>query len=165
MWDELLLQLSRRSDAFIESFLERAVAHVAGTTADDDEGDGASDAVKWAMYRWILHILCSSDWKELKAQADSSWEGCVLRECSLYPNDYWTRKLADTILSETDEDVRAVWGQEGGAGQNAEDMADGSVEVGVLNTDATTLAMDKGGWRQDDGPWQALPIGAVHVRI
>lgn len=110
-----------------------------------------------------MHIMYSDVWKKARGQGEADWEGAILRECSLYPNVQWSLNLADEILEAASDDVRQMWGKSGRAssprdGENEDVFADAGVGSEVEMEDAT---VHQGGWRQEAGPWKALPIGVV----
>ena len=100
--------LAAGSSLFIEAFLERAIAHNAKLTTADEDRDRV-DPTKWAIYRWIMHVLDSDSWLEMRGESPVLFEILALRECILHPNTQWSHELAEEILEDAEMDVRATW--------------------------------------------------------
>lgn len=176
LWDELLMQLARESSLFMELFLEQAIAHNAAFTSTDSDRD-ASDPAKWSVYLWLTHMLYSDEWESVRAQSAEDWASLIIRECSLYPNDQWSRDLVEEINDRLDEgeddddsevrqssinDVEVSLPENNDACPNAnvnQETSRDSEEL--LDDDMEDTALDGRGWRQEAGLWKSLPIGVV----
>ena len=135
-------------------FVEKAVAHIAAFTTTDSDQDG-SDPTKWAVYRWLMHMLYSTGWEEARKGNTAEWEIVAMQECSLYPSSQWSQKVADELQRDVkqDDDDREV-----------DDGDDIVVEdVGSATTVEVSAAKRKG-WRLAAEPWKPLPIGVVEVQ-
>lgn len=168
LWDELLQMLARQSHLFFELFLECAVSHNARFTTSDDDTDKTSPT-KWAIYRWILHLLDSSEWSVTRDQSSLDLECIVLRECALYPNNQWSLDLAEEILDDADKQVQSTWSKvveasalddeesEGSQAKQGAPEAAGAVADVVMED----TSLDYGGWRQGIQPLKSVPLGMV----
>lgn len=170
LWDELLLQLGKRSCGFAEAFLERAIAYIARFTTTDVDHD-SGNPTKWAIYRWIMHLLFSDDWLEAR-ESGNDWRGTALRECALHPQSQWSKDLANDIVEQSDDEVRTICQgivyasfldddeEADKDGTNSAQGADSDGEREVEMEEATQIS-SHGGWRRPAGPWKPLPIGVV----
>lgn len=170
LWDELLLMLASGSSMFLEAFFERAVAYNAELTSAIEDQDRA-DPTKWAMYRWIMHLLESDNWLELRGDSPVLFETLALRECVLHPNTQWSQKLAEEILEDAEMDVQATWKSlvvaSGLSGD--EDAGTKGEEPGEKrqtdDVDMEDVSSKHGGWRRETGAWELVPIGTVRYRV
>jgi ribosomal biogenesis protein LAS1 len=158
--------LASGSPLFIEAFLERAIAHNARLTTTDEDRD-RSDPTKWAIYRWIMHVLDSDKWLEMRGESPVLFEILALRECILHPNTQWSQELAEEILEDAEMDVRTTWKSlvEASALQSDYDAEAG--EAAAKETKKTDdvrmedVPSEQGGWRRETGVWEPVPIGIV----
>ena len=146
LWDDLLLQLAKKSDVFIDVFLEWAIAHNAAFKTTDSDQD-ASDPAKSAVSLWVIHILYSDEWQEGRRHSGTEWESTAARECSLYANDEWSQKLSREMASKSD----------GRGGRRSPKPAREVSAEAVMGDPMPS----RGGWRKAAGPWKALAIGLV----
>lgn len=142
----------------MEVFFEKAIAHNAAFTSTDSDTD-ASDPAKGAVYRWMMHILYSDEWEDFRTQSSENWESAVVRECTLYPDEQWSRNLTEEI-----EENQA--GDDDGDTDEA-DEADEAGDESMLEAEASSevdmedATPSHGGWRRETGPWKSLAIGVV----
>jgi ribosomal biogenesis protein LAS1 len=166
IWDDLLIMLASGSALFIEAFFERAIAHNARLTTTDEDRDRA-DPTKWAIYRWIMHVLDSEKWLEMRGESPVLFEILALRECILHPNTQWSQELAEEILEDAEMDVRTTWKSlvEASALQSDHDTeAEEGATKETKRTDDVKMEdvpLEQGGWRRETGVWEAVPIGIV----
>jgi ribosomal biogenesis protein LAS1 len=166
IWDDLLIMLASGSSLFIEAFLERAISHNARLTTTDEDQDRA-DPTKWAIYRWIMHVLDSESWLEMRGESPVLFEILALRECILNPNTQWSHELAKEILEDAEMDVRATWKSLVEASALLGDHDAEAEEAATKETKRTgdvemeDVPSGQGGWRRETGAWESLPIGIV----
>ncbi|THW14121.1 Las1-domain-containing protein [Aureobasidium pullulans] len=165
IWDELLIMLASGSSQFTEAFFERAIAHNAKLTTTNEDRDRA-DPTKWAMYRWIMHVLDSDAWLEMRGESPILYETLALRECVLHPNTQWSHELAEEILEDAEMDVQTTWKSL----IKASALPDGhSIDVEEEASKETKKTDDvkmedvpsEQGWRRETGAWECVPIGTV----
>lgn len=166
VWDEFLIMLASGSSLFIEAFFERAIAHNARLTTTDEDRDRA-DPTKWAIYRWIMHVLDSDAWLEMRGESPVLFETLALRECILHPNTQWSHELAEEILEDAEMDVRTTWKSLVKASALVSDHDADSEEDTQKETKRTDdvkmedVPSEHGGWRRETGAWGCVPIGTV----
>lgn len=166
IWDELLIMLASGSSLFIEAFFERAIAHNARMKTTDEDRDRA-DPTKWAIYRWIMHLLDSDSWLEMRGESPELFEILALRECILHPNTQWSHELAEEILDDAEMDVQTTWKSlvEASAlvGDHEVDAEEGATKETKRTDDVEMedVPSEQGGWRRETGVWEGVPIGTV----
>ncbi|KAH0007746.1 Las1-domain-containing protein, partial [Aureobasidium melanogenum] len=166
IWDELLIMLASGSSLFVEAFFERAIAHNAKMKTTDEDRDRA-DPTKWAIYRWIMHLLDSDSWLEMRGESPELFEILALRECILHPNTQWSHELAEEILEDAEMDVQTTWKSlvEASAlvGDHDEDAEEGATKETRRTDDVEMedVPSEQGGWRRETGVWESVPIGTV----
>lgn len=165
LWDELLLMLASGTSLFIEAFFECAIAFNAQLTTTDTDQDRVNPT-KWAMYRWIMHLLDSDSWLEMRGESPILFEILALRECVLHPNAQWSHELAEEILESAEMDVQETWkslveasGLTNDRAESAED--DTSESRQTHDVDMEDVPSNHRGWRRETGAWKPMPIGTV----
>ncbi|KAI5200731.1 Las1-domain-containing protein [Aureobasidium subglaciale] len=162
IWDELLIMLAAGSSLFLEAFFERAIAHNAKLTTTNEDQDRA-DPTKWAIYRWIMHVLDSDSWLEARGDSPVLFEILALRECILHPNAQWSHKLAAEILEDAEVDVQSTWKSLVKASAlYVDDEEEATKETEKTdNVEMEDVRSEHGRWRRETGVWECVPIGTV----
>lgn len=107
IWTPVLRSLSKSQPDFCQTLIERLIGV---TSAPSSVAVAVEvDPVKEAMCEWVLHILSSSEWEEVRQHSrEPSLSGRtqerrmldnVLSICFTTPT-FWTLKLAETLLAD-----------------------------------------------------------------
>lgn len=101
LWDDLILELSRRFGDFVRDLgmaMLDELARSSGVRPD-------TAATKEGFADWLIHLL-SIHIKDVNGQVDFAAE--LMKGCCLYPG-YWTRKVAARVLERGNESFKEEW--------------------------------------------------------
>ncbi|KAL9096885.1 MAG: hypothetical protein Q9165_000849 [Trypethelium subeluteriae] len=138
IWDPLLLDLaSKLPRSFLPTLLTSLLDQL---TPSATSGSGLdSDSSHDASHAWILHILTSGAWADVRRRRRDAEELqiLVMRACLLGPG-HWTRRVAQGVIEEGDEEVRRTWEPlfteslpVGGEGESVEEGESGGMISGL----------------------------------